>query len=379
MPIINAIDIDIFSLLIIAFIYTNSSKRADHVYTRYRLFMAMLGALTLLLLFDGATRIVNGLPGKAAYLMNWCFNNLLFLTVPLVPCFWALYADYQVYRDKKRFPRLLIILAAVILVNGLLTISSVFTGWFFTVDVSNLFHRGSMVLLHPLISFALLLYSMVFILLNRKKIDDRHFLSLLFFPLLPAIGATLEYLFYGLALSWSGMTLSMLLLHINIQDKRLDTDYLTGVYNRRQLDRHLRERIRLSAKKQNFSAILIDLDNFKVINDTLGHIMGDDALLDTVNLLKSCLRRNDFIARYGGDEFLVLLDIGELAVLEETVWRIKECCDRFNRTQARPYTLRFSTGYAVYDPSNGLDATGFLQQIDKRMYQEKNQDARHLS
>jgi diguanylate cyclase (GGDEF)-like protein len=369
MALINAVDIDAFALAILGFVYFNSRKRADRIHTQRRLFMAMVGALALLLVFDAAARMADGVPGGNFW--NWATNIGLYLLVPCVPVLWLLYADFQVYRDEKRFRKLALPLGAYVLLNTALTLGSLAYGWFFAVDAANVYHRGPLVILHPMICYVFLIYTLVFIIRNRKRIDERHYVTMLVFPVPTAIGGILQCLFYGLALIWSGMALSILLIYFNIQDRRLDTDYLTGACSRRLLDDHLRERMQGGAPRKPFSAILIDLDNFKRINDTLGHDAGDGALADAVGLIKGCLRQGDFISRFGGDEFLVLLDIGDKSALTQTVRRIRESFRRFNETQSRPYVLGFSTGYAVYDEGCGMGPEQFISHLDRLMYAEK--------
>jgi diguanylate cyclase (GGDEF)-like protein len=366
---VNAVDIDAFALLLLGFVFFNSRKRADHVYMQQKLFIAMAGTLALLLVFDAAARLADGVPGGNFF--NWATNTGLFLLGPLPPVLWLLYADFQAYRDEKRLKRLTIPLGAYMLFNTALTLGSLFEGWAFWVDAANIYHRGPLVLLSLVPACLILLYTFAFILKNRSRIDERHYYTMLVFPIPAVIGAILQYIWYGLSLIWSGMALSILLIYLNIQDLRLNTDYLTGAYSRRLLDDHLRERMRGGPSGKPFSAILIDLDNFKKINDTLGHDAGDSALTDAVGLIKGCLRQGDFISRFGGDEFLVVLDISDKATLTKTVHRIRESFRRFNETQSRPYKLGFSTGYAVYDSARGMDPEQFVSHLDRLMYAEK--------
>jgi diguanylate cyclase (GGDEF)-like protein len=86
------------------------------------------------------------------------------------------------------------------------------------------------------------------------------------------------------------------------------TDYLTGAYNRRYITSCLREEIEALHKNQKkLSVAMVDIDDFKIINDTYGHIYGDYVLKRVVCTIKSNLRHNDIVGRYGGDEFLIIL------------------------------------------------------------------------
>lgn len=84
--------------------------------------------------------------------------------------------------------------------------------------------------------------------------------------------------------------LSLLIVYFYVQNRNLNTDYLTGVYNRRQLDLIIREKIRNCTEEKSFSVILIDLNGFKQINDTFGHNAEVAALQETVKVIRNCLR-----------------------------------------------------------------------------------------
>ena len=127
--------------------------------------------------------------------------------------------------------------------------------------------------------------------------------------MLPVLGSIIQIIYYGSVLLWSGIALSILIIYINIQNYRLHTDYLTGVYNRREADYLLKNKIHNKTPGRSFLGILIDIDNFKEINDRYGHLTGDKVLEISAELIKNSLRKDDFVARYGGDEFLVLLNI----------------------------------------------------------------------
>ena len=117
---------------------------------------------------------------------------------------------------------------------------------------------------------------------------------------------------------------------------------------------------------------MFDIDGFKRINDQYGHIEGDVALEITANILRSSLRKDDFLARYGGDEFMAIIDIDNLQSLEETVARINNSFAEFNQAMSKPYKLSVSTGYDLYDPHHPVSADQFIKRLDALMYENKN-------
>lgn len=169
----------------------------------------------------------------------------------------------------------------------------------------------------------------------------------------------------------NGVVLSILIVFLNIQNHSIYTDYLTGVNNRNKLDIYLKEKISASNKNKTFSAIMIDLNDFKCINDTYGHDIGDDALQISAKLLNSCIRVKDLIARFGGDEFCIVLDTSDIVDLESIVSRMKSSFEKYNEFSDKPYKLGFSCGYAVYDYDSNMNVEEFQKHIDKLMYENK--------
>lgn len=374
MSLITVIDINILSAIILLFVYIDAKLRVEKpANLQHKLYMHVVYVLAALLVADSVGRMFDGYQGTAYYWTNLIANIVLYVLVPLAPSMWVLYCSYQVYQDEKRLKKLIPIIVAILLVNGAFTLVSLQNGWYFSIDSANVYHRGPLFVVHMLLSFAIAVYPTVILLANRQYLDDKRFYSLLLFPVPTLIGGILQSLFYGTSLIWCCMTVSVMLIYLNIQAERIGTDYLTGVYNRRQLDAHVKERIQSTTPKKTFSAILIDLDNFKQINDTHGHNAGDKALNDTVDLLRSTFRRGDFISRYGGDEFLIILDLQDQEILQEAVQRLRDTFVHFNTSHDRPYMLAFTAGYAVYDMASGMDPEQFVKHIDKLMYEKKRQ------
>jgi diguanylate cyclase len=150
------------------------------------------------------------------------------------------------------------------------------------------------------------------------------------------------------------------------------TDMLTGLPNRRSFESRLEEELRRAARYSHvFSLVMIDLDNFKRINDQYGHHVGDVALQDIARCLRHKVRATDFLARFGGDEFVLLLP-------ETTAAAAQAVCAKLYASMAgcaigwgkADESLTFSYGIAEY-PQDGQAASLLVGAADRAMYGEK--------
>jgi diguanylate cyclase (GGDEF)-like protein len=373
MDIFYRIDINIIAVIILAILFFKAYSASKKMFVHQRLFLGMVLLNVIIIVFDTASWLIDGLPGSSALFWNKGTNLVLDIIIPLAPSMWILYIDYQLKKSEANLKKIFFILGCVLLANGLVSFASLWTGWYYLIDGHNIYHRGDYVWIFMSLCYALILYSFFTVLFNRDKIDKKHYTSLLLFFVPFLIGTTLQALFFGVSYAWTGMMLGMFILYLNIQVELLNADYLTGAFNRRQLEDYLFDKIKNSVAKEPFSAILIDLDDFKIINDRYGHHTGDEALKDTVGILRNSLRQRDFIARFGGDEFIIVMDVDNREALNQTVERILKNVASFNSETQRPYKLSFAMGYDVYDPQSKLNYEEFIMKIDDLMYLDKNQ------
>ncbi|MFN7065107.1 MAG: diguanylate cyclase [Aquificaceae bacterium] len=144
------------------------------------------------------------------------------------------------------------------------------------------------------------------------------------------------------------------------------TDPLTGIYNRRMLFENLMRFIQEAERyKETFSLLLFDIDNFKLVNDTYGHLIGDMVLENLANCVKSIIRKSDIFGRYGGEEFLLILpktkrpfDVGE---------KIRSFVEGLRLENGLKITV--SIGGTVY--KEGDTADSIIQRADKALYRAK--------
>jgi len=147
-------------------------------------------------------------------------------------------------------------------------------------------------------------------------------------------------------------------------------DSLTGLYNRKFLYNYIKKMQIEENRRENFSfaLIFIDLDNFKPINDNLGHEEGDKVLKEVANILKENFRKDDFIIRFGGDEFIILINLQNNNT--SSIKKIINSLRKRVEEKLNKYNLSFSYGIAIY-PKDGKNLSTLLTKADKEMYEEK--------
>lgn len=155
-------------------------------------------------------------------------------------------------------------------------------------------------------------------------------------------------------------------------------DALTGLANRRLLLERLRHALARSLRRQSYSAVFfLDLDNFKTLNDTRGHSQGDLLLREVATRLQSCLRREDTVARQGGDEFVVIIedlcDQPDYAnqIAEAMAEKIRNALNRPFLLESNEFQISSSIGVSLFY-GDGVGVDEILRQADTAMYQAKS-------
>ena len=156
-------------------------------------------------------------------------------------------------------------------------------------------------------------------------------------------------------------------------------DELTGLPNRSlNNDRIERAIARAERLGESFAVLLLDLDRFKDINDTLGHGIGDQTLMVIAQRLKSGVRDSDTVARIGGDEFCVILENVEQVVAEKLALKLADLLEPSFQANGHTLQVGASIGIALY-PGNGTTPELLFQHADVAMYEAKYQGMRVVS
>ena len=153
-----------------------------------------------------------------------------------------------------------------------------------------------------------------------------------------------------------------------------NTDELTKVYNRRYFETQLAKEIMYSSfYETNLAVMIIDIDHFKQINDLYGHLVGDEVLKQFVGVIQSVLRQDiDWMSRYGGEEFVVVLKNVDFSHANKVAERIRQSVERhLFKIGADVQRLTCSIGLSMCQAGN-LKQTELLQQADQKLYEAKN-------
>jgi diguanylate cyclase (GGDEF)-like protein len=150
------------------------------------------------------------------------------------------------------------------------------------------------------------------------------------------------------------------------------TDWLTGIHNRRHFERILNLWIK-NRRHDPFCLLFFDIDNFKTVNDTYGHNIGDEVLVKTANVVSSRIRDDDIFARWGGEEFVILFGGVESDMGKELAERLRKAVENNPCSEAGKVTLSIGVVQYHRDENEKDDESpeNFVKRADEKMYEAK--------
>jgi len=158
-----------------------------------------------------------------------------------------------------------------------------------------------------------------------------------------------------------------------VSQKLAATDPMTGLYNRRAFNTVANKALQLATRQETPTTIaMCDLDQFKLVNDTYGHDVGDDVIIEFAHILQSSVREIDIVARYGGEEFIILFpctDIdGARKVVERMRKRAEEC-----EIQLDAQVLNFTASFGMTEMAPGSEFSEAVKTVDQALYKAKGE------
>ena len=284
---------------------------------------------------------------------------------------YSIYVEYTTFRKQRNSRYWLLYFSIPTFLVLSLSICSFYTGWFFFITRHNIYMPGPFHYIPIIVPLWYHVFAVFILIVRKKQYSNREFVRLIMFPIPILIGGTFQAVFQNYSLFLPSYILSLFVLYSCIQERRLSYDHLTGAFNRQRLENYLDAMISITKNTDiQFAALMADVNSFKKINDTYGHTEGDRALITVVDTLRKNIRKNDFIARYAGDEFVVIFPKCSEKVLDEIISRIINGFKRLPLIQTS-FSISLSIGYSMFIPEKDLSQNDFIVRLDKLMYINK--------
>jgi len=384
-----AITVNSFALLILGVLLFDTIRKTNRfILADQRLFNWMIITNIAMLVLDGGTWLVDGRMFPGARTWNLFFTVGYYLLNPVMSLLYICFCDIKMGLSKTKRDELLLLYLLPVALNLIATLLSIEGSYLFHIDENNVYQRGSLLSLSFVFSTLLMVLAFVKVFaysirrgrqrgLARTPSHRRHTRPLMFFAIPPILGVVVQIWYHQVTVIWLATVISLLIMFINIQNAEIATDTLTGLFNRRHTDYYLQNLFQLGHKQKPFRLLLMDLNNFKQINDRFGHNAGDNALKLMGAALQSVCGKSAFYSRYGGDEFVIITRQSYpecLALIERINQHLSRICLYF----ALPYSLSISAGIAEWSPDiTSPDA--LFAQADSRLYQQKSRLGRRAT
>lgn len=370
--------VDLFSVALLLIIYMSVRRQSPGIIEN-RVFCAIILATVGILLGEMLSWQYTGKAGSFGSGMLWISTILCFVLSGVISLGWVYYVSVKMDKAKRvpNFAWALISLPC--LIQTIMSLTTPVTHWMFYVDGSNEYQRGELFYIQLIVPFGYLIAAAVWtgISAGRERLRQQRteYIYLTLFIVFPLLGGLIQILVYGLSLAWPCTALSLLLVYVNLQNQRISVDALTGLSNRGQLDKYLYSCMSRSDNNELFALYILDIDDFKRINDKYGHTAGDGALVNASEILKrSLVKYNAFLSRYGGDEFAIVLHYTNEHQVYELIGDIERESAVFNRENGEhSYKLVFSVGYVCNDSHRFSEYLDMITAADARMYLQKQQ------
>lgn len=371
------IEVDVVAIWIAAVLFRQNNKQTSRRETSNIIFQWLLAVFIFMCLSDISALVFEGKTFSGAGIIIGISNAVYFITQSVVLYLWMLFFMVRLKHLKTLKSRFTIITAIPILLFLILFISNPYSNMFYYIDANNVYHRGNLVFLHWIEEAIYIIWTFLLICQQVITTKDKHakkgYISYFTFYIPLTVGYISQMLFYGVSASQIGLILSLLMVHLSVQDKQIIRDDLTGLNNRRALYNH--ELALIGHDDVNITLFMIDVDKFKYINDTFGHLKGDEALKQVATILRTALGSMPgsrlIIYRYAGDEFVIVGTNINIHTIETAKANIQAQVDYVNSLNLFPFKLSVSVGVATSTCMNTEEFDLLLNKADENMYNNK--------
>ena len=362
--IVNSIGACLMLFLLLTRIENKDKKMAGD-----RIFDIMIWVTFLGCLIESLTFVVDGENFPACRAVSYILNSLCFIGTCSVGFMWCIFVDYKIYNSVKRIrrkSRYLIIPLLVDVVLNFINLSG--CGLIFSVSRDNVYSRGSLVILVYVSLFMYFIYSIYIVATAKENRLHIRFMPIYYFVVPCMIGTLVQGLMYGITIGWTAVAVSLLFVYIQSQSQKVFVDSLSELYNRKYMD-YVLSSIKNDGKS-SIHGIMLDVNDFKHINDAYGHAKGDDAIRTIGRMLSDVVPDNGLVVRFAGDEFIILINTDDDRQVDDVIAELERKTEQFNSSMQEPYSIRFAIGCGRLDmTSGGVEA--FISDMDRAMYISK--------
>ncbi len=342
--------------------------------------MILGNIITVLMLYFVAEifwAIVDGGVIESTRTLLYLSNIFTYLLLSIASYLWyilseAIQNDKSVENDTNR-----LILSIPVWISGILCVSAYRTGLVYYVDEQGKLVGGRLYFILVIVPFAYLIAASVkafYRAFSKDKYADRNMYFMIgMFPLSPLVLGALQAIYWRVPLLCYGAVVAVYYVYISILDNLISLDPLTQINNRHQMYKYLAKKMRNEDFGMSLFILLVDIDDFKSINEAYGRIEGDRALVRVANAVKSACqgpRNRFFVSRYGGDEFIV---VAQMAYKAEAIWlsdQIKNNVKRMSSEMSLPYSISVNVGIAQYDYQAPISIQSFIARADSDLYNQ---------
>ena len=374
------VEISIVGIVILLAIRFYLRKREYTEELDKRTFKWLIWSDILILIFDAVTWILDGMIFPYSGELLLVSMMIYYCLVPLPSLFWLLYTDVKLHADQRRLKKLLALYSIPCVVSTILVLTTLKTGWIFTISADGIYYRGPYMAVIVLLTYVYLGGALVMAVKARcgEQNTDRIKVCryLIFFPIPTIILSFVQVELYGVTLIWICMAVSLLIIFLNVQSEQISKDTLTGLLNRGYLDSYL-DRILTTSKgkpevRARYFAMIVDMDDFKQVNDTFGHVEGDKLLVAAASLIRQSCCPDDVVTRMGGDEFLIIGQRDKPEAVQRLMDEILDNVRLYNENSIESYRMCMSLGFAMLDKQIKRPDQ-FITAADINMYRNKEE------
>ncbi|MDR3130949.1 MAG: GGDEF domain-containing protein [Treponema sp.] len=361
------------SCFVLGLIFADYIRKHNTDPFQRRLFLALVILIFIAIVCDFFFFAFEGVPGGTIHVLMIAVLTVYYIFQVAAYYFIFIFIDYLVYNDKARTKKVLYIVKSITALHLIILILNYRFHFYFSISQDNFFIREELYAIRLIVSYFPAVFFIYEFIAAPRKFYRIHIYLICFFVVITGAGAAIDIILNSGSLIWPCLSSALLYSYFFIIRTDSKIDALTGIGNRYAFNEFITNLSRQTAK-QSYSIVMIDMDRFKAINDTLGHLEGDNALRDMAAIIKGSLRSNDFAARYGGDEFVVAARAD--SDINRIMERIQSAISSQNSKNLRPYKIEISYGIGVFTTKCDQSIEAFLAYIDSQMYKHKAERCR---